>query len=155
MSFRQPDTGESSAKKEDATAQAFIRSFAGLHTKFFRTKDELTVRAKEHGHGSDIAQKRSIQMEIKPQAMAIPKETAHLKQGKYGPIYPKSPACHGFTIIAKIIPGREDAFYQHAQTIEKAVADLPDCLAALKLHYLRWVLFPINGETYFMYQGIF
>ena len=25
----------------------------------------------------------------------------------------------------------------------------------LKLHYLRWVLFPINGETYFMYQGIF
>ena len=25
----------------------------------------------------------------------------------------------------------------------------------LKLHYLRWVLFPIKGETYFMYQGIF
>ena len=25
----------------------------------------------------------------------------------------------------------------------------------LKLHYLRWILFPINGETYFMYQGIF
>ena len=25
----------------------------------------------------------------------------------------------------------------------------------LKLHYLRWVLFDINGETYFMYQGIF
>jgi len=94
-------------------------------------------------------------MEIKPQAMAIPKETAHLKQGKYGPVYPRSPACYGFTIIAKIIPGREDAFYQHAQTIEKAVTDLPDCLAALKLHYLRWVLFPINGETYFMYQGIF
>ena len=31
----------------------------------------------------------------------------------------------------------------------------PDCLAVLKLHYLRWVLFPIKGETYFMYQGIF
>ena len=29
------------------------------------------------------------------------------------------------------------------------------CLAVLKLHYLRWVLFPIKGETYFMYQGIF
>ena len=28
-------------------------------------------------------------------------------------------------------------------------------LAVLKLHYLRWVLFPIKGETYFMYQGIF
>ena len=41
------------------------------------------------------------------------------------------------------------------RTIEKAVADQPDCLAVLKLHYLRWVLFPIKGETYFMYQGIF
>jgi hypothetical protein len=30
-----------------------------------------------------------------------------------------------------------------------------DCLAPLKLHYLRWVLFPIDGVTYFMYQGIF
>ena len=30
-------------------------------------------------------------MEIKPQAMAIPKETDHLELGKYGPIYPKSP----------------------------------------------------------------
>jgi hypothetical protein len=35
------------------------------------------------------------------------------------------------------------------------VADQPDCLAVLKLHYLRWVLFPIKGETYMMYQGIF
>jgi hypothetical protein len=43
---------------------------------------------------------------IKPEAMAIPRETAQLEQGKYGPIYPKTPACHGFTIIAKIIPGR-------------------------------------------------
>ncbi len=25
----------------------------------------------------------------------------------------------------------------------------------LKLHYLRWVLFDIGGDTYFMYQGIF
>ncbi len=41
------------------------------------------------------------------------------------------------------------------KNIEKAVAGQPDCLAVLKLHYLRWVLFPIKGETYFMYQGIF
>lgn len=94
-------------------------------------------------------------MEIKPQAMAIPKETDQLPQGKYGPIYPRTPACHGFTIIAKIIPGREPVFYQYAQNLEAAVAAQPDCLAPLKLHYLRWVLFPINGETYFMYQGIF
>ena len=94
-------------------------------------------------------------MEIKPQAMAIPQDFDKLEQGKYGPIYPKTPACHGFTIIAKIIPGREPVFYQYAQNIEKAVGELPNCLAPLKLHYLRWVLFPINGETYFMYQGIF
>ena len=94
-------------------------------------------------------------MEIKPQAMAIPRETANLPQGKYGPIFPKSPACHGFTIIAKIIPGREPVFYEYAQNIEKALQAHPNVLAPLKLHYLRWVLFPINGETYFMYQGIF
>ena len=28
-------------------------------------------------------------------------------------------------------------------------------LAPLKLHYLRWVLFDIGKDTYFMYQGIF
>jgi hypothetical protein len=94
----------------------------------------------------------------KPAAMAIPKGGVFkdkVQQGRYGPIFPKSPACYGFTIIAKIIPGREDVFYEYAKNIEKAVADQPDCLAVLKLHYLRWVLFPIKGETYFMYQGIF
>ena len=94
-------------------------------------------------------------MEIKPSAMAMPRDTSTLKQGKYGPVFPKSPACHGFTIIAKIKPGREDIFYQYAQNIEDAVASLPDCLAPLKLHYLRWQIFKINGESYFQYQGIF
>jgi hypothetical protein len=53
----------------------------------------------------------------------------------------------------KVIPGREDVFYKYAQDIEKTVAEQPDCLAVLKLHYLRWVLLPIQ-ETY-LYQGIF
>jgi hypothetical protein len=39
--------------------------------------------------------------------------------------------------------------------MEKAIAANPDTLAVLKLHYLRWLLFPIKGETYFMYQVIF
>ena len=94
----------------------------------------------------------------KPAAMAIP-EGGYFKekveQGRYGPIFPKTPACYGFSIIAKIIPGREPVFYEYAKNIEEAVAGQPDCLAVLKLHYLRWVLFHINGETYFMYQGIF
>jgi len=92
----------------------------------------------------------------KPAAMAIPKGGfPDAAQGKYGPVFPRTPANYGFTIIAKIIPGREQVFYGYANSLEKAVADTPDCLAVLKLHYLRWVLFPIKGETYFMYQGIF
>ena len=77
------------------------------------------------------------------------------EQGRYGPIFPKTPACYGFSILAKIIPGREEVFYEYARNIETAVAGQPDVLAVLKLHYLRWVLFPIKGDTYFMYQGIF
>src|SRR4030095_6744056 len=94
-------------------------------------------------------------MDIKPAAMAMPKDTSTLPQGKYGPIYPKTPACYGFSILAKIIPGREPVFYEYARNIENAVKEMPNVLAPLKLHYLRWVLLPIKGETYFMYQGIF
>jgi hypothetical protein len=92
----------------------------------------------------------------KPAAMAIPKEGFFTKEeGRYGPIYPKTPACYGFTIIAKIKPGREETIRQYGKTIEETIKELPDALAVLKLHYLRWVLFDIKGETYFMYQGIF
>ena len=94
----------------------------------------------------------------KPAAMAIPKGgffKDKVEQGRYGPIFPKTPACYGFSILAKIIPGREERFYEHAKNIEQAVAAQPDCLDVLKLHYLRWMLFPIKGDTYFMYQGIF
>ena len=58
-------------------------------------------------------------------------------------------------LIAKVIPGREDHIYKYAKVIEKAVADQPDYLAILKVHYLSWVIFPIKGDTYIMYQGIF
>ena len=93
----------------------------------------------------------------KPAAMAIPKGgfREDAEQGRYGPVFPKTPACYGFSIMAKIIPGREEAFYEYARNLEAAVAGQPDILAVLKLHYLRWVLFPIKGDTYFMYQGIF
>lgn len=92
----------------------------------------------------------------KPSAMAIPKEGYfEYKEGNYGPVFPKTPACYGFTIIAKLKPGREAAMRTYGDTIEKAIKADPHFLAALKLHYLKWVLFDINGETYFMYQGIF
>jgi hypothetical protein len=91
-----------------------------------------------------------------PAAMAIPAEGYFTpQQGRYGPIYPRTPACYGFTIIAKIIPGREATIREYGKTIERTIAGLPDGLAVLKLHYLRWVLFDIGSDTYFMYQGIF
>ena len=92
----------------------------------------------------------------KPAAMAIPKEGYFkLQNGRYGPVYPKSPACYGFTIIAKVKPGREEVIREYGKTIEKTIAELPEALEVLKLHYLRWVLFDIGKDIYFMYQGIF
>lgn len=92
-------------------------------------------------------------MDIKPRAMVLPKSTDHLVQGKYGPVFPKTPACHGFTIVATIKPGRADAVRSYGQRLAKALEADPHVLAPLKLHYLRWVLF--DDDTRFMYQGIF
>src|SRR4051812_31112367 len=91
-----------------------------------------------------------------PKAMAIPPQGFLTETpGRYGPTYPKTPACHGFTIIARIKPGTEQEIRDYGKTLETAVAATPDVLAPLQLHYLRWVLFDISGDTYFMYQGIF
>ena len=39
--------------------------------------------------------------------MAIPEEGYfELEKGSYGPVFPKTPANYGFTIIAKVKPGR-------------------------------------------------
>jgi hypothetical protein len=92
----------------------------------------------------------------KPSAMAIPKDGYFTYEaGNYGPIFPRTPACYGFTIIAKLKPGREAAMREYGNTIEKAIKADPSFLAPLKLHYLKWVLFDIEGKTYFMYQAVF
>src|SRR3954471_24139509 len=65
----------------------------------------------------------------KPSAMAIPKggfSKDKGEQGRYGPIFPKTPACYGFSILAKIIPGREAVFYEYAKNIETTIASQPD-----------------------------
>ena len=67
----------------------------------------------------------------------------------------RNPANYGFTLIAKIKPGREETIRAYGKTIENAIAGDPFVLAPLRLHYLRWVLFNIGSDTYFMYQGIF
>ncbi len=88
--------------------------------------------------------------------MAIPKEGYFkLEQGRYGPVFPRTPANYGFTVIAKVKPGREHAIREYGKTIEQAVKDAPTVFAPLRLHYLRWVLFDISSGSYFMYQGIF
>src|SRR5437763_14187172 len=92
----------------------------------------------------------------KPAAVAIPKEGYFtLEQGRYGPTYPRTPACHGFTIIAKIKPGTEGEIRAYGKKIEDTIAASPHALAPLQLHYLRWVLFDIGPDKYFMYKGIF
>jgi hypothetical protein len=92
----------------------------------------------------------------RPSAMAIPKEGYFkLEQGRYGPVFPRSPANYGFTVIAKVKPGREQAIRDYGKTIEQAVKDSPNVLAPLRLHYLRWVLFDVGSGPHFMYQGIF
>lgn len=90
---------------------------------------------------------------LTPKAKAIPKENKELEQGRYGPVWPKTPACYGFTIIADVIPGRSEVIRDYGKKLEVALQGAPDILAPLKLHYLRWVLF--DNDTKFMYQGIF
>jgi hypothetical protein len=94
--------------------------------------------------------------DLQPSAMALPKEGYFERiDGPYGPLFPKTPANYGFSILAKVKPGREETIRAYGPTIEAAIRAHPTLLAPLKLHYLRWLLFPIGGELYFMYQGIF
>ena len=56
----------------------------------------------------------------KPAAAAIPKEGYFtLEQGRFGPTYPRTPACHGFTIIAKIKPGTEGEIRAFVESIAR------------------------------------
>ncbi|MFE8603534.1 hypothetical protein KYC5002_00375 [Archangium violaceum] len=90
---------------------------------------------------------------MKPAAVAIPKHDDAWAVGKYGPVWPRTPACYGFTIIANIKPGTAENIRAYGRKLAKALEGDPGLLAPLKLHYLRWVLF--DNDTRFMYQGIF
>ena len=78
--------------------------------------------------------------------------------GRAGPLSARSSRARRSTTASRSsrrsFPGREEEFYDYARNIEEACRH-PDVLAVLKLHYLRWALFDIKGDTYFMYQGIF
>jgi hypothetical protein len=90
---------------------------------------------------------------MKPAAAVILKEDPSWQVGRYGPIWPKTPACYGFTLIAKVKPGTAETIRGYGLKLATALESNPYLLAPLKLHYLRWVLF--DDDTRFMYQGIF
>ena len=70
----------------------------------------------------------------KPAAMAIPKEGYFEEErGRYGPIFPRTPACYGFSIIAKVKEGREDVVRAYGKTIEETIAASPEALAPLQV----------------------
>ncbi len=78
-----------------------------------------------------------------------------LTPGPQGPVYSRTPAGYGFSIIAKVKEGREEAFRARWKRTEEAIADGPDILVPLGLHYLRWVLFDVGSGLHFQYQGTF
>jgi hypothetical protein len=90
---------------------------------------------------------------MKPAAAVIPKHDPNWQVGPYGPIWPKTPACYGFTLIAQVKPGTAETIRAYGLKLATALESSPYLLAPLKLHYLRWVLF--DDDTRFMYQGIF
>ena len=48
----------------------------------------------------------------RPRAIAIPREGYFTyEKGIHGPVFPRTPACHGFTIIAKLKAGREASIW--------------------------------------------
>src|SRR4051812_43601298 len=64
--------------------------------------DELQVAQLTTGQGVQPTATGTADW-AKPAAMAIPKE-GYFKheQGRYGPIFPRTPANYGFTVIAKV-----------------------------------------------------
>jgi hypothetical protein len=64
-------------------------------------------------------------METRPQAVLLPKDTDQLEQGKYGPIFPRTPACYGFTIVAPVKPGHADAMREYGHSLAMALEQDP------------------------------
>ena len=117
---------------------------------------QLPKEAQSDRKTPQIVEKPRTNDWTRPAAMAIPKEGYfRLEKGRYGPIFPQTPACHGFTIIAKTKPGTEQEIRQYGKQLENAVQAEPQLFAPLQSHYLRWVLFDIGPDKYLMFQGIF
>ena len=144
-----------SLRRSAPVARTQNGSRPGPPKAIFGAKSGATLRSIEGSmKGYDMA--TSDQDWTKPSAMAIPPE-GYLKEerGRYGPVFPRTPACHGFSIIAKVKEGREEAVRAYGKQLEEAIKGAPDVLAPLRLHYLRWVLFDVGSGLHLQYQGIF
>ncbi|WP_438009566.1 hypothetical protein WME89_13330 [Sorangium sp. So ce321] len=90
--------------------------------------------------------------DIRPLAEALPRADEEIETGRFGTALPRS---RGFTLIAKVIPGREDVVRAHGKTVESLIKEQPQAFAPLALHYLRWALYKEGDTTWFIYIGFF
>lgn len=90
--------------------------------------------------------------DVRPRAEALPRPDQEVEAGRFGTMLPRS---RGFTLVAKVIPGRENVVRAYGKTIEKLIQEQPHALAPLALHYLRWTLYKEGDTTWFMYIGFF
>src|SRR3954463_5795366 len=119
-------------------------------------KQPLAKASSDNPKKLQIVERPTTSDWMKPSAVALPKEGYFtVEKGRYGPVFPRTPANYGFSVVAKVKPGREQAMRDYGKNIEAAVKADSAVLAPLKLHYLRWILFDVGSGLHFMYQGIF
>jgi len=119
-------------------------------------KQPLAKASRDNPRKLQIVERPTTSDWMKPSAVALPKEGYFtVEKGRYGPVFPRTPANYGFSVVAKVKPGREQAMRDYGKNIEAAVKADSAVLAPLKLHYLRWILFDVGSGLHFMYQGIF
>jgi hypothetical protein len=149
-----PMTGVESIPRESPVASGDAATRCGLHLPSVNGESGVLSPLSASSTGADMS--AADHDWTKPAALAIPEEGYFQEErGRYGPIYPRTPACYGFSIIAKVKEGREEAVRAYGKQIQTAIATSPDVLAPLRLHYLRWVLFDVGSGLHFQYQGIF
>ena len=111
---------------------------ASCATKSAQNISTLT-QEREHGHGDQATGSRDTKGDRPPRTREI------------RPNLSQDAGLLWVPIIANVKPGRAETIRNYGSTLAKALE--ADYLLALKLHYLRWVLF--DNDTRFMYQGIF
>ena len=78
-----------------------------------------------------------------------------VQRGRLRAVFSRGPARYGFSVVARVKPGREGAVRGYGKTIEEAMEETPCLLEPFRLHYLRWVLFDVGSGLHFMLQGLF